>query len=366
MASMQRSSGEIRPLTGIRGVAALWVVSCHWAGPELTGIGRDIALHGYAAVDLFMILSGFVIGLSHGAHVGPSVWSGYGRFLVRRFIRLYPLYLAATLVCLILVLARGETWVTPGVVASNLLMLDTTLWDVDAIDGPSWAVSVEWTLNLFFPVFCYLCLRLSRRWMLAMAALAAASLVLTSVLEVHWNNGIPGSLGVLDNRLLYLRCAPEFTLGLLIWRWWEEAGRRTRFGASGWVVACLLTMAATLPFKSMDYPFVIAFCLLLPGLAEARSPVARIFAIEPVRWVGTVSYSLYLWHAAFIPLRDFIVSLLPGLGVRLAGMAANSLTLAVVLLVSGLSYRWIERPAQRWLRGAAQSAEPGRFAQPRR
>jgi len=344
---------EIKPITGIRGIAALWVVSCHWAGPQWTGIGRDIALHGYAAVDLFMVMSGFVLGLAHAAHVGASVWHGYWRFLLSRLARLYPLYLLTTLASLVLwfTVEPDAGWITPGVVASNLLMADTTFWDVNALDGPSWAVSVEWTLNLFFPIFCLIGLRLSQRWTVAVALLCAGLLVLTSVLDAQWNGGVPGALGVLDNRLLYLRCAPEFTLGLLIWRWWEAAGRSTRFGGTGWMLTCVAVMVATLPFKAMDLPFVLACCLLLPGLAEGRSPVAQWFAAGWMCWLGTISFSLYLWHAAFIPLRDGIASLSAGLGVMGAGVLANGVTLALVLAFSGVSYAWFEMPARRWVRG---------------
>jgi peptidoglycan/LPS O-acetylase OafA/YrhL len=352
MSTTTKLSGEILPITGIRGLAALWVVACHWAGPELTGVGRDIALHGYAAVDLFMLLSGFVLGLSHASRVKGSVWSGYGHFLLQRLGRLYPLYLLTTLACLALALLRGESWITPGVLASNLLMADTTFWDENAIDGPSWAVSVEWTLNLFFPLFVFFCLRLSRRWSYAIAVLCAAVLVLTSVLEVQWNHGIPGSLGVLDNRLIYLRCAPEFTLGLLIWRWWEAAGRTTRFSRPGWVVGCFAVMLATLPYKSMDFPFVLAACLLLPALAEGSAPLVRLFAWRPLVWVGTISFSLYLWHAAFIPLRDLIAGIAAGLGPQAAGMLANTATLALVLAFSSASHRWFEAPMRRWMRRA--------------
>ena len=354
------AKAEIKPITGIRGLAALWVVSCHWAGPELPKLGYAVALHGYAAVDLFMVMSGFVLGLAHAARVGPSVWHGYGHFLISRLARLYPLYLLTTLVCLGLALGRGEGWVTPGVVASNLLMADTTFWDVDALNGPSWAVSVEWTLNLFFPIFCLIGLRLSQRWTVAVGVLCAGLLVLTSVLEVQWNDGIAGSLGVLDNRLLYLRCAPEFTLGLLIWRWWEASGRVTRFGGSGWMLGCLAVMVASLPFKSMDFPFLLAFCLLLPGLAQATSPVARVFASRWMCWVGTVSFSLYLWHAAAIPLRDGLIGITAGLGEMPARMVANTVTLALVLAFSGLSHRRIELPARDWVRRLSAPAVPPR------
>ena len=367
---MQRSSGEIRPLTGIRGVAALWVVSCHWAGPELTGLGRDIALHGYVAVDLFMILSGFVLAMTYAPRMQPQIWSGFGGFVWQRVCRLYPLYALTTLVCLAEDFGRGQGLFAPGSsgalgpLASNLLMTTTTIWDVDAIDGPSWSISVEITLNLFFPLFLLLCLRLSARWAVTMTVLAVVALVATTLLNVGWNDGIPGSLGVLDNRLMYLRCAPEFALGMLCWRWWSSSPWPARFGGTGWMGVCLIAMLLMTPFKSLDLPFVLASCLLVIGLATQRSWLAELFGRGLLHWLGEVSFSLYLWHAAFIPLRDGIAAATGGLGVIASGMLANSVTLALVLVFSGLSYRWFELPARRWLRGVFQSEESGLFALP--
>jgi peptidoglycan/LPS O-acetylase OafA/YrhL len=239
---------EIRPLTGIRGIAACWVVACHWSGEELTGLARDVALHGYAAVDLFMILSGFVLAMTYV----PRTRTPWRYFVRQRFCRLYPLYALTTLVCLAEARATGTGLFAPGggpvvpAVISNMLMTTTHLWEVDAI---------------------------------------------------------------------------------------------------------LTAMLAMAPFKAMDLPFAAACCLLVIGLAAERSRIAALPGSPSLHWLGTISFSLYLWHAAFLPLRPMLLRVLPTTSPAAALIAANTISLAIVLEVSSLSYHWFEVPLRRWLRG---------------
>lgn len=348
-------SREIRPLTGIRGVAACWVVLCHWSGAELSGIARDIALHGYAAVDLFMILSGFVLAMTYEPRMHPRPWSGFGTFVWQRFCRLYPLYALTTAVCLIQAWWAGGR---PGIpaIASNMLMTTTNLWEVDAINGPSWSISVEFTLNLFFPLFVLLCARLPWRWSAAFAVLCAAALVGVSVLNHRLDGGVAGELGTLDTRLMYLRCGPEFALGMLCCR-----AKWAVFGRTAWLVAILAAMLAMAPFKALDLPFVACCCLLVMGLAAQRSPIAAVLGSPVLHWLGTISFSLYLWHAAFIPLRGVLMLSDSQLGL----MAANTINLALVLAVSTASYRWFEVPVRQWLRSLSPSFAITRQHHPR-
>ena len=344
---------ENRPLTGIRGVAALWVVACHWSGEELTGVARDVALHGYAAVDLFMILSGFVLAMTYV----PRQRTPWRYFVWQRLCRLYPLYALTTLVCLAEARVTATGLFAPGgepilpAVISNLLMTTTHLWEVDAIDGPSWSVSVEFTVNLFFPLFVLLCIRSPRRGGIALTALCAAALVLVSVLNHRLDGGVAGELGTLDTRLMYLRCGPEFALGMLCWRLWRQAAWAAMLGRTAWLAAILTAMLAMAPFKAMDLPFAAACCLLVIGLAQGRSCIASAFGSPILHWLGTISFSLYLWHAAFLPLRPVLLRILPLSSPAPALMAANTINLALVLTLSTLSYHRFEVPVRRWLRG---------------
>jgi len=338
---------EIKSLTGLRGIAALWVVACHWSGSELSGVVRDIALHGYVAVDLFMVLSGFVLALTFVPE------RSYGRFVVQRLCRLYPLYALATLVCMI-----EQWWAGTGVFASdgeavlpavlsNFLLTTTNLWEVDAFDGPSWVVTVEFGLNLLLPMFVLLCLRTSDRLCIVVAAGCAIVLTVVSLLNHRLDGGVLGELGTLDTRLMYFRCGPEFALGMLSWRFWRRWNRPAPLLP---VVAAMLAMT---PFKALDLPFVAATCVLIVGLASDKGWIAAMLGSPMPRWLGTISYSLYLWHIAFLPPRPVLILWLPDIGAPLA--FANTVNLALVLGFSTLSYRWFELPVSRTLRRAFPS-----------
>jgi len=331
---------EIRPLTGLRGLAAIWVIACHWSGPELTGMARAIALHGYIAVDLFMILSGFVLAMTY------ADGKAYGRFIWQRLCRLYPLYALTTLVCLALDNWLGSARFGIADLLSNLLMTTTHLWEVDAIDGPSWSISVEFTLNLFFPVFVAVCA--TRRPGL-LAGLCFLLLITVSVLNHRWDDGVTGALGTLDTRLLYLRCAPEFALGMLCWRSWRQGRRNALLGQDAVLGGILLALCAMAPFKALDLVFVLASCLLVIGLAAERGRIAAWFGSALPHWLGTISFSLYLWHAALLPFRPAVIANLPLSGGQ-ALMVANTAGLVLLLGVSAASYHWFEVPARLWLR----------------
>ena len=106
-----RSSGEIKSLTGIRGVAAVLVVLYHTA----TTVGvfapvMPILMHGYIAVDLFFVLSGFVMAVTYRqAFAGKWGTQPYIQFLLKRLGRVYPLYVVLVVVTAIVNLLEGIT-----------------------------------------------------------------------------------------------------------------------------------------------------------------------------------------------------------------------------------------------------------------
>jgi peptidoglycan/LPS O-acetylase OafA/YrhL len=170
--------------------------------------------------------------------------------------------------------------------------------------------------------------------------LSALALFAVSVLDQHWNGGKPGALGTLDTRLMYLRCGPEFALGMLCWRFRENFAW---CGRSLALVLVSLAMLAMTPFKSADLAFVAASCVLVIGLGAERSPVAALFGTRVPHWLGAISFSLYLWHAPFLALRPVWVAVFGSV------MMANTLNLALVLVVATVSYRWFEGPVRRVL-----------------
>lgn len=95
---------EIRALTGVRGVAALLVVIYHWAMPYMPqgSVAFRLFGRGYLFVDLFFVLSGFMMALNYGHLFENHVrWPAIRFFFLRRFARVYPLYFVVMLALIV-------------------------------------------------------------------------------------------------------------------------------------------------------------------------------------------------------------------------------------------------------------------------
>ncbi len=186
---MDDRPAEIRSLTGLRGVAACWVMLYHAefrAGT--TAPVRVLIDHGYLAVDLFFILSGFVLALNHAPAFRRDREAAYAGFLRKRLARTYPLYLVATLVCFALVRAGAFSGrhATGWALAANLALIQSWHTRFGSIDGPGWSVSAEWGAYLLFPLFCRAALSgpAWRGW--AVAALCLLAVAALSILPDAW------------------------------------------------------------------------------------------------------------------------------------------------------------------------------------
>ena len=126
---MQVPRGEIRSLTGLRGIAACFVVALHYfQEQQQQNIFYTIVNHGFIAVDLFFVLSGFVMALTYARSFQSGFsWPTYADFLGKRLARVYPLFFVATVACLALMACGVWRAEFPDIraVLSNLLMIQT-------------------------------------------------------------------------------------------------------------------------------------------------------------------------------------------------------------------------------------------------
>src|SRR5580658_4864737 len=148
---------EIAPLTGLRAVAAWWVVAFHFARGELRDVPLlgELVTTGHVAVDIFFVLSGFV--LAHRYSV-DDVSTGAGRraFWVRRFARVYPLYAISLVIGVVSTSPRSvEELATVGgaVRLAGQALLLNSLWHtwVFRHNWAAWSLSVEAVFYALFP-----------------------------------------------------------------------------------------------------------------------------------------------------------------------------------------------------------------------
>ncbi|MEJ1978039.1 MAG: acyltransferase [Acetobacteraceae bacterium] len=364
------NTAEIKSLTGLRGIAAAYVVAFHFTGNGEVGSGavRTFMSHGYLAVDVFFVLSGFVMAINYGPKFSHGFQSeNYLVFLVKRVGRVYPLFLATTLVCAALsVVDPGmEGGLTGWTLATNLLMIQA--WGLSySLNYPGWSISTEFSAYLLFPVLAMTLLGPRRAVAFMTSSLAVGLLIFVatrSAAELHEGIGHTGPLNVWASDTLYpvLRCLAGFSLGMLAWRASNVPAlqRLSRHPAAG--LALLVVMATLIGMPDTDVLLVLLCVPLMIVLAAQQTPVARWLAWQPIHWLGVISYSLYLVH---YPVRwslaPVVQAALDALHVPFRGAVLSTLYVLLSLGVATIAYHAIEKPgrdlSRTFLRGRRQLA----------
>ena len=357
---------EVRALTGLRGAAALLVALYH-INPDLiapNAAGRFVG-KGYLWVDLFFVLSGFLIAMNYADRFARGwslgVWLD---FLLHRLARIYPLYLALVAASLAysLALYGGLRASAPPPalklsepardVAANLLMVQS--WGLgESIDGVAWSLSTEWAAYLMFPLLTAVALFGRPRAALATALAAALVVGATATLTLRDGAYHSGPLDAYDGATLepLLRCLGGFVLGLVTFRLAQSPLAVAIVGHDLSIAAALGLLIAGLAAGVHDLVIYPLFALLVLGLFGNRGYVGRIFACRPVYWLGVVSYSVYLLHPYLVAPRAALdVSLQGLLPEPWAELVTSAAIYAVLLAASTLAYHAIEEPGRRWVR----------------
>lgn len=349
---------NVPALTGIRGVAALWVVLFHMQ-VQARGLGLPIAdlpilRDGWAGVDLFFVLSGFILTLVHAEAfqtLNPTV---VGHFAKLRFLRVYPLAIVTLLLIAALVVLAPEFaafyagWSDPPNLTAVAFVRTLTLstrW-FQPFDGdwnqPTWSLSVELLGYLAFPGLAMIALRLRSRWAVGTIALAllAMPLVVALVQGRMFADDIYGGALV--------RMAGGFAGGVALGRLHMLTPERVRALQGAIADIALLVVLALLLSPLRANGVVIAFGALIWGIASGRGVASFLFGTAPSMLLGRLSFPLYLIHLMPLMWMTYtLVSLDVAPAWRWAAVAVYAvgiLALAYVLHVT------VERPSQRWAR----------------
>lgn len=309
----------------------------------------------YLMVDLFFLLSGFIISYVNDAQRRSGVGAAeYREFIARRLIRLYPLlvfslvsYVAYRLVVTVVVhAAHGHTHLDWSVNSLEILGAQALLiyawlplpsgWNV-----PSWSISAELFAYLLFPFLVTLHAKWPRT---ALCLLAAIALVFYGV--------ICTTSGVLDviTVIAPFRCVAGFSLGMLLY---YARHRIDRLPAIPLAALQLIALAAALFIlvRTVNDVLVIpAFAILVGTSWTDRGPLARLLGLPLFVYLGDISYSVYLNH---VPVKD-AVSFVWTRAIHLGDPELDRLLqlivcTAVILLVSHLTFRGIEIPSRHYL-----------------
>jgi peptidoglycan/LPS O-acetylase OafA/YrhL len=361
-------------LTGVRLVAACWVVAFHiylYNGDELAhvhpavdGVIGPIASQGDLGVDLFFLLSGFVLGHNYldrlGARPSARQWLS---FLWLRVARVWPLYMVAVLGGGLLLSLRHDWWgsqpnvpLSWGRFLAQLLMVQQ--WDAPNVPdtswtGPAWSISAEWLAYVCFPVLALLVWRVRRHaGQRALVALAGAALLPTLVwtAAAHTQAAPFMWLG---------RLASEFSCGVLLSAAYSNASPRLKATARWLTPASIVAGIAWLyAVEVLDRawlgPLVLAvFPVLVVALAHGDGRLHRMLASRPMVVGGGLSFALYLVHVPLLKLfRDALVHRAVPFSPR-DQLYGELVVASLSLVVAYVLFRYVEEPARHRLRGLA-------------
>ena len=346
---------QLDALTGLRGLAALWVVLMHF--------GRDFTLllpasasvnwligQGAEAVPLFFILSGFILLHTYRAHFEIFSWREYFQFLWLRLARIYPTYLATLGLMVGLVGASTLAGVAYSKTAYPLarlpweaLMLHRWWWaDFFGWNYPDWSISAEWFAYLFiFPLAVWALKKLGHNKTIFIGIIATGLLTLEPAVRTEWKISMVSLL---------------FLAGAFIW----EIRRRLQSGKNipaqldllaGGLCLAVLWFVPWLGQYFSAALFLLAVGLLILGLSRTDGRLSRLLSWTPIFFLGEISYSVYLTHGItqrvlkiVLPVEKFAAASFPlRLGILLIYAAA--------LFAGALSvYYLVEKPARTWLR----------------
>jgi peptidoglycan/LPS O-acetylase OafA/YrhL len=348
---------DIKPLTGLRFVAAFWLLLYFFWGrlglPDEATPG--LVERGYLGVDLFFVLSGFVL-----AHVyGPQVESGrfhYGAFIWARLARIYPLHLvtlAAMLLIWVAGTAVGASFYPPAFdlsqIPHHILMIHA--WGVIGSDGwnfPSWSISAEWFAYLAFPLL-FGAVAFLRRWPLVALILSMALFVVlylatarqgVELTSMTWQGGI-------------VRIVPSFLAGVALWQV-GRTGTMSHIVALAGAAVSVLWVVVTTEFRLptlVTWPGLLGLVYFLAGTASGSRP---LFATPLWVWLGEISFAVYMVHLPIdIAFYQVVERVLGGAPTGVLALALGLVAMVLCIVAAAISHRWFETPVRNWMRSHA-------------
>ena len=321
-------------LDGLRGIAALGVVTYHFMEMVYTDYTKNIIGHGFLAVDFFFCLSGFVIGYAYDDRMEKI---GIVEFFKSRIIRLHPLVLLGSILGLLTFLFDpfgGH----PGIfnlgkiillfLSSALLIpfpiIEERAFNLFGLNAPSWSLFWEYVANIFYAFILY---RLSKKYLLVLAILGAFALCTVAYNSGSLMGGWAGS-NFWDGgaRILY-----SFLAGLLIFRFkWIIKNKLGFIGLS-----ILLSLTFVMPFFKYNWLSELLVVLIyFPMLIALGAGTSIHESFKKLcAFLGKISYPLYMTHYAAIWMFGNYYNTFKPQGTELAFVITMG-----ILLLFGLAY----------------------------
>ena len=345
---------ELPALTGLRGIAAVWVVLFHLY-PTVSGyVGIRGIDHfpmigaGFLGVDLFFILSGFIMCYVHAADFQKYDFHEHMQFLKLRLSRIYPLHVFMMLVLLMATVVlpgftesyRDERFSYDNFFYSLFLVQNWGFGFPNSWNIPAWSLSAEWLAYLAFPLIITVVYRIPR----GLEVIAAAALLASMIAVTYFFRD-----GILDGtgRFGILRMVVGFTVGCLIYKNLEKSDSPPP--------TFMLSLAIVIIFVATIDPkfYVLALpglALLIRSLINPGKMALMIFANPVVMWLGKISFALYLVHLVLLEVFKWMMT-----NTEISSISENRYVapggfVVFIFVLATLLWKYFEVPCQRYIR----------------
>jgi len=314
----------------LRGIAAMLVLMAHsfrsfyfWDMPWFEESALDF---GQIGVSVFFVISGFVLPLSLQ---NKYRFADFPRFFLRRFVRIEPTYLASMVVAIVWVWTatrlapNASPWKFDfGQIAAHLMYL-VPFTDYKWVNEVYWTLAIEFQFYLFIGI-CFSFFRFS----------AQRHLYLAAVLILFFSSGTLFNTFIPSLRLVEF--APFFGIGMLAWL---TCCYHVKVGVSSIFLGVLVAVGffGELSFANLVFGAMAFFLILHWKPKKTRW-----------RFLGTISYSLYVIHPPFVALEHVVGLRLVGTGFKAFLFLLPLATMAVCILAAWILYKFVEEPTMRF------------------
>jgi len=364
----------IPSMTGVRGVAALWVLVFH-SGQNAGAIfglpvleKASLFVNGWRGVDLFFMLSGFILMYAHERDFVVLRWASIERFARLRFARIYPLNTVVLLGITVVVLLFPDyvSWVrsgfgplsySPGAFASTLFL--STRWflpDMGDFNQPVWSLSLEILGYAAFPFLAYCLQRVTqKKTLIVLASLSLIGSFLT-LRHTSWQADI--------TQIAWVRMASCFLTGIAAYRCWvltAETGKRWAAGITYLSVLGIFMSASGIfnhgkAFHG-DIQDNFLFAFLLYGLAFRIGFIDKFLSSRLILFLGEISFPIYLVHVTPLLWLRYYISVN---GANYSALTKLTFLLCWAfgsILLAALLHHAVEMPFHAWGRRWASALE---------
>ena len=355
------NQSRIDALTGIRGIAALWVLVHHLVTQyplqdKLPVFVTHIAEKGWLGVDLFFILSGFVIAFVHNKDFKTHIdIHTVKNFLIKRIARIYPVHLVTTLSLIPIYLAAKWSFGYSSPIDAfslNKLLYSLTLTNgfgfQDSIgwNAPSWSVSSEFLAYLTFPFLAALFLQ---KQLSIKASLGWIILIFIVTTSIGWFQTDKARY-IAGWQWVSLRVLSEFMFGIFIFQIYR-LNLKAPFSVLAFISSVIIiTMSVTNTESHWDWIMILSFGLLIYSLTNTQHNISRFLSKNKMIYLGEISYSIYLCHGIiFMILNSAFKKTIPD---NNGFMLVFSLCIYIItpIIIAHFMYKYVELPAQSYLK----------------